>query len=78
MSRNGGLGTSGGFHNESVKGTGGVLAGEHKSLALKIEIACVEGPLIFSTDFSHDGARHVSCIMKNEFESGGIDSDRTI
>jgi hypothetical protein len=55
-----------------------VLAGEHKSLALKIEIACVEGSLILGTDFGHDGARHVSCIVKNEFESGGVDSDRTI
>jgi hypothetical protein len=78
LSRNGGLGTSGGFHNQSVKGAGGVLAGEHKSLALKIEIACVESSLIFRTNFSHDGARHVSCIMKYEFESGGVDSDRPI
>jgi hypothetical protein len=40
-----------------------MLAREHEGLALEIEVAGVEGAMILGTDFGHDGAGHMACVV---------------
>ena len=55
-----------------------MLAGEHEGLALEIEVAGVEGAMILGTDFGHDGAGHMACVVEDKFELGGVDPDRAV
>jgi hypothetical protein len=68
LTRNSCLSASGRFHDESVERAGRMLAGEHEGLALEIEVAGVEGAMILGTDFGHDGAGHMACVVEDKFE----------
>ena len=72
------LSTPGRFHDESVERAGRMLAREHEGLALEIEVAGVEGAMILGTDFGHDGAGHMACVVQDKFECRGVDPDRAV
>ena len=78
LARNGGLSAPRRFHDQSIEGPGRVLAGKHEGLALKIEVAGVESPMVIGPDFSHDRSRNVTGVVEHEFEFGRVDLDGSV